>query len=201
MAEVLCFDLEIARAWQIKLWNHQAKMLKGFEIRLATVADAEIIARHRARMFQDMGLVPDHLFESYRIQCEARLREQLVSGEYIGWLAHPIALPDKVVAGVGVQLRRVLPHPVGEPGGEIAIAEGRHAIVINVFTEPVWRRRGLATCLMERIIDWARAERLDRLVLHASDEGRVVYERLGFIQTNEMRFKDRLDIPEVERGC
>ena len=54
---------------------------------------------------------------------------------------------------------------------------------------------------MERLIDWARAERLDRLVLHASDEGRVVYERLGFVQTNEMRFKDRLDILEVGQGC
>ena len=54
---------------------------------------------------------------------------------------------------------------------------------------------------MEHIIAWARAERLDRLVLHASDEGRALYERLGFIQTNEMRFKDRLDIPEVGQGC
>ena len=176
-------------------------MLNAFEIRLATVADAEIIARHRVRMFHEMGLIPDHLFESYRTQCETRLGEQLVSGEYIGWLAHPVALADKIVAGVGVQLRRVLPHPVGEPGGEIVIAEGRHAIVINVFTEPAWRRCGLATLLMKRLIAWARAERLDRLVLHTSDEGRVVYERLGFIQTNEMRFKDRLDIPEVEQGC
>ena len=105
------------------------------------------------------------------------------------------------MAGVGVQLRRVLPHPVGEPGGEIAIAEGRHAIVINVFTEPDWRRRGLATLLMKQIIGWARAERLNRLVLHASDEGRAVYERLGFIQTNEMRFKDWLDVPEIGQGC
>jgi GNAT superfamily N-acetyltransferase len=168
-----------------------------FDIRLANVSDAAVIGWQRARMFQEMGLVPESLFDSYRTQCEARLREQLVSGEYIGWLAHPVLLPDKIVAGVGVQLRRTLPHPVGEPGDEIAIAEGRHAIVINVFTEPDCRRRGLATFLMERLIAWARTERLDRLVLHASDEGRVVYERLGFIQTNEMRFKDRLDVPEI----
>jgi GNAT superfamily N-acetyltransferase len=75
------------------------------------------------------------------------------------------------------------------------IAEGRHAIVLNVWTEPNWRRRGLATLLIEEILAWARTERLDRLVLHASDEGRSVYERLGFIQTNEMRFKDRLNLP------
>ena len=172
-----------------------------FEIRLADVSDAALIASHRGRMFQEMGLVPESLFETYRSRCETRIREMLQSGEYIGWLAWPNEFRNKIVAGVGVQLRRTLPHPVGEPGGEIAIAEGRHAIVINVFTEPDWRRRGLATFLMERLIDWARAERLDRLVLHASDEGRVVYERLGFVQTNEMRFKDRLDILEVGQGC
>jgi GNAT superfamily N-acetyltransferase len=171
-----------------------------FEIRLAEVSDAALIASHRAGMFQEMGLVPESLFETYRARCEARILEMLQSGEYIGWLARPNEWHDTIVAGVGVQLRRVLPHPVGEPGGEIAIAEGHHAIVINVFTEPDWRRRGLATLLMKQIIDWARAERLDRLVLHASDEGRVVYERLGFIQTNEMRFKDRLDIPEIGQG-
>jgi len=49
---------------------------------------------------------------------------------------------------------------------------------------------------MEQIIAWARAERLDRLVLHASDEGRGLYAKMGFIQTNEMRFKDRFDIPQ-----
>ena len=71
----------------------------------------------------------------------------LQSGEYIGWLAWPNELRNKIVAGVGVQLRDVLPHPVGEPGGEISIGEGRHAIIINVFTEPDWRRRGLAKLL------------------------------------------------------
>ena len=42
--------------------------------------------------------------------------------------------------------------------------------------------------LLERIIEWAKQERLDRLVLHASEKGRNLYERLGFVATNEMRF-------------
>ena len=172
-----------------------------FEIRLAGVSDAALIATQRTRMFQEMGLVPESLFEAYRARCETRIREMLQSGEYIGWLARPDELRDKIVAGAGVQLRNVFPHPVGEPGGEISIGEGRHAIIINVFTEPDWRRRGVAKLLLEQIIAWARAERLDRLVLHASDEGRALYEQMGFIQTNEMRFKDRLDLPEVGQGC
>ncbi len=46
---------------------------------------------------------------------------------------------------------------------------------------------GAAGLLMKEIITWSKDEHLDRLLLHASDEGRSVYERLGFIAGNEMR--------------
>src|SRR5689334_7764636 len=149
-------------------------MAEQFEMRLATVNDAPLIAAQRAQMFYEMEMVPEAMFDRFRLLCETRLRELLGSGEYIGWLAHPNETPNEIVAGAGVQLRRVLPHPVGETLDEIVIAEGRHAIILNVWTEPNWRRRGLATMLMKHILAWARAERLDRLVLHASDEGRLV---------------------------
>lgn len=68
------------------------------------------------------------------------------------------------------------------------VAEGRHAIILNVFTEPQWRRQGVALLLLQRTIDWARAEQIDRLILHASEAGRSLYDRLGFVGTNEMRF-------------
>ena len=89
-----------------------------------------------------------------------------------------------IVGGAGVHLQRVLPHPLNQS----ALAEGRHGVIANVFTEPEWRKRGIAALLLERVIDWARRERLDRLLLHSSDEGRALYERLGFVATNEMRF-------------
>ncbi len=59
---------------------------------------------------------------------------------------------------------------------------------MNVFTEPQWRRRGIAGRLVKEIITWSRNEQIDRLLLHVSDDGRSVYERLGFIAGNEMRF-------------
>jgi hypothetical protein len=46
----------------------------------------------------------------------------------------------------------------------------------------------VAVLLLQGIIGWARAEPLDRLVLHASDAGRSLYARLGFVGTNEMRW-------------
>jgi len=42
---------------------------------------------------------------------------------------------------------------------------------------------------MKKIIAWSREQSLDDLVLHASDDGRGLYEQLGFVLTNEMRFR------------
>jgi GNAT superfamily N-acetyltransferase len=172
-----------------------------FDIRLATAADAALIAWHRARMFQDMGRVPAHLFDKFRAQCEERLRAMFETREYVGWLAQPNEEPNKVIAGAGIPLRMVLPHPFGDSESGFTIADGRQAIIINVFTEPGWRRRGAAKLLLQEIIAWAREERLDSLILHASQDGRTLYEQLGFTASNEMRLpgKEIKAPPETAR--
>jgi hypothetical protein len=38
------------------------------------------------------------------------------------------------------------------------------------------------------VLDALAARGIRRIVLHASEHGRRLYERLGFAQTNEMRF-------------
>jgi GNAT superfamily N-acetyltransferase len=72
--------------------------------------------------------------------------------------------------------------------GETIISDGRQGLIVNVFTEPEWRRRGLARLLMEEILAWSREKGLESLTLHASDDGRALYQQLGFIATDEMRF-------------
>jgi hypothetical protein len=41
---------------------------------------------------------------------------------------------------------------------------------------------------MQAMMEWARAQGFDRLLLHASDAGRPLYRSLGFLPTNEMRW-------------
>lgn len=166
-----------------------------FIIRPATVADAPIIASHRTRMFADMGTLPPELHGDLFEASRQWLETALGTGEYVGWLAADEAQPTVLVAGVGAQRRRVQPHAVVHSDGSHAVGQGRHALVVNVFTEPAWRRRGIAELLMRRLLAWAREERLDRVVLHASAEGRPLYERLGFVPTNEMRLAEDLDGP------
>ena len=59
----------------------------------------------------------------------------------------------------------------------------------QAMLEPEWRRQGIAEQLLTEIINWSKEQKLDRLVLHASEEGRRLYEQLGFVSTNEMRLQ------------
>jgi predicted acetyltransferase len=88
------------------------------------------------------------------------------------------------IGGAGVQLRSILPRPRPETDD---IEFGPEAIVLNVYVEPAFRRRGVADALMRTLLDALAARNIRRIVLHASKEGRRLYEGLGFSPTNEMR--------------
>ena len=49
-----------------------------------------------------------------------------------------------------------------------------------MYTDPEFRRQGIARRLMQTMIDWCRKEGFVRVDLHASDKGRPLYESLGF---------------------
>jgi ribosomal protein S18 acetylase RimI-like enzyme len=57
---------------------------------------------------------------------------------------------------------------------------GTEAYILNVFTRPEARRLGLARALMDRLVQEARAAGVRRIWLRANDEGRPLYEAMGF---------------------
>jgi GNAT superfamily N-acetyltransferase len=65
--------------------------------------------------------------------------------------------------------------------------------ILNVYTCPQSRRKGLARKLTERAIEWCRANRVGTVILHASDAGRPLYQSMGFVPSNEMRLAENLE--------
>ena len=63
----------------------------------------------------------------------------------------------------------------------------RFGYIFGVRVEPEFRGRGLATSLTRDAITFLKSLKCRRIRLHASKMGRPVYERLGFIPTNEMQ--------------
>lgn len=154
------------------------------DIRLATVADIPVIAQHRVRMFEEMKLLSPPEAQTMIDLTVPFLERAIPTGEYVGWLAVDSADPRVVAGGAGLQRRTVLPFPFGGGGG---VGAGREALVINVYTEPAFRRLGLARRMMEALIEWSKARGIERIALHASPDGRPLYESLGFLNTNELR--------------
>jgi GNAT superfamily N-acetyltransferase len=64
-------------------------------------------------------------------------------------------------------------------------------LMVNVYIEPTWRRRGLARALMTTLMQRAKEQGFDRVNLHASKDGHALYVALGFVPTNEMRWRPR----------
>jgi len=133
-------------------------------------------------MFRDMGQLTDDLRGTLVEAARAYFAAAIPDGRYVAWVAE---VEGTVVGGAGVQLRELLPRPA--PGGR-ALVRGPQGLILNVFTERAWRRRGVAAALMRELLGWCRANGIESLVLHASADGRPLYEQLGFTPTNEMRY-------------
>lgn len=167
-------------------------MSDGLVIRTATVADAPVLAEHRAAIFRDMGTLHPDAHAPLVAATTAYFHDAIPSGEYVAFVAVPADAPDRIVAGAGVQFRRRIPRVAA---GVSRLASDWEGLVVNVYTDPTWRRRGVARRLMQRVIDAARERGVGGLVLHASAEGRPLYEGLGFVPTNEMRYTGDLAPP------
>jgi GNAT superfamily N-acetyltransferase len=161
--------------------------LSTFRVRLATPADAAVLARHRVEMFRDMGrLASERVAAELAAAAEPALRDWVAGGTYLGWLAEPAQSPGDVAGGAGLQLRPLLPRP--SPEGTEVIG-GPEAYVLNVFVERAWRRRGVAALLMDHVLAYTRDRGMRVVTLHPSQQGRPLYERLGFKPTTEMRLR------------
>jgi len=156
----------------------------SFRVRAAQPADIDVLAHHRSAMFRDMGQLPPARQDELTAATAAYLRTVLPEGQYLAWVAEDTA-SAQIVGGAGVQLRPILPRP--RPGGGLEL--GPEAIVVNVYVDASWRRRGVAAALMRTLLGALSERGIRRVVLHASAEGRPLYERLGFAPTNEMRLK------------
>jgi GNAT superfamily N-acetyltransferase len=152
--------------------------MTDYLIRPATLDDLETLVHHRVAMFTDMGVTidGDALGRAFR----AWLREAMAPGDYRAWLCEA---GGHVVAGGGISLLRW-------PPGPRSVVGDRLAFVYNVYTEPAYRKRGLARSLMETIHAWCASHGIPAMALNAAGDARRLYESLGYVEApNPMMFK------------
>jgi GNAT superfamily N-acetyltransferase len=149
------------------------------QLRRVGAGDLDIVLHHRREMFREMGFTGEEAFANAELLSREFFGRALSENNYHGWFYEDSS--GEVVAGGGIILVEYHPSPRD--------ARPRRPWVVNVYTSLQWRRRGLARRLMDVMIDWSREQGYSNLFLHASEEGRPLYEALGFAPTNEMRLK------------
>jgi GNAT superfamily N-acetyltransferase len=95
--------------------------------------------------------------------------DALPTGDFVAWIAE---IDGKIVASSGLVLFRRPPH--------LENLSGVEAYIMNMYTMPEWRGKGLAKALLEQLICFAKTSNVRRIWLHATEVGRPLYEKFGF---------------------
>lgn len=148
-------------------------------IRRADMNDLEQIVALRMDFLREAQ--PDSLGSEVEVMELTRqyVAEKLAVGEFLVWFAEE----DGQVIGTSGLLFFHRP-PTFRNTSEL------NAYVLNMYTLPAWRGRGVATTLLEHIISYVKTTSAMRISLHATEMGRPIYGRLGFVDcSSEMVLK------------
>jgi len=146
--------------------------------RRLAVAEIPIAREMRAKMIREMeGKDPDVTHPTWR-----RRYEDFYASRYADDRA-ALFLAEIDGAPVGVAAVYLMTNHRSEIFGY------RSAYVSNVWVEPAWRRRGIASQLTRQTVKWARGRGCEVVRLRSSKAGRAVYAGLGFVTSEEMELR------------
>ena len=152
----------------------RVKTMDAVTIRQATLADLPLLLRYRRAMAEEME-TPDPLAVNRMIAAlEPYLRSAIPEGRWHAWIAEPGGCGSvEIIQWVPGKLDPTL----------------RRAWIHSLYIEPSFRRRGIGRRLTETMVGWCREQGLRWIYLHASEQGRPLYESVGFEPSTEMRLK------------
>ena len=106
-------------------------------------------------------------------------RRHLKDGTFVSWLAVD---GEKIVGTSGMSFVEKPPY--------FSCPNGRIGLLSSMYTDPAYRRRGIARELLGRVVEEARAYGCGSVQITASDMGVLLYSDFGFQKNgNFMQYK------------
>ena len=103
----------------------------------------------------------------------------MADGTFVSWLALD---GEKIVGTSGMSFVEKPPY--------FSYPSGRIGLLSSMYTDPGYRRRGIAKELLQRVVDEARAYGCGAVQITASDMGVLLYTDFGFVKNgNFMQYK------------
>jgi GNAT superfamily N-acetyltransferase len=148
-------------------------------IRRAALDDLDALVQLRLAMLDELLSQDAHTNVQKLAAANRRyFAQKIPDGGYVGWVAEA---GDQIVSTGGLV-------PFEKPPGALNLS-GIEAYVMNVYTIPAWRGRGIATQLVEAMVAYARTTPIRRLWLRATPAGARIYQKAGFTDQIEMELQ------------
>ena len=146
------------------------------DVRRATDADVDAFTAHRLAIFRETQGLADDAAATLAAATRAAFAALLASGSTSLWLAWR---DGAAVGSVALHVFARFPSPTNPCASE--------GYVSHVWVAATCRRQGVGTALLRALLADADARGLRRIRLHATADGRGLYETLGFrLRSNDM---------------
>ncbi len=144
-------------------------------LRQANLQDLEVLVQMRLEILREVGDIKADIDTATLAEATRKyFVKKMPQGEFLAWVAE---VDSQIVATSGLVFLQRPPY-----NGNLL---GLEAYVMNVYTIPAWRGQGIATALLKEIISFVKASEAKRLWLHATEDGKRIYEKLGFVSTTK----------------
>ena len=148
----------------------------NIQYRKMTSADVDTFITMRIKQLQEEGATED-------IDLMPALKDyysrHMADGTFVSWLAVD---GDKIVGTSGMSFVEKPPY--------FSCPTGRIGLLSSMFTDPSYRRMGIAKELLSRVVDEAKKYGCGCVQITASDMGVLLYTDFGFVKNgNFMQYK------------
>lgn len=148
----------------------------------ATIDDLDRLVDTRIEVLRAANQLADDVdMGEIEVQSYRYYNRALRDGTHIAYLVFD---GTKFVGSGGVSFFQVMP-TYHNPSG-------RKAYIMNMYTAPEYRRRGIAYKTLGMLVNDAKDQGITAISLEATNMGRPLYEKYGFVKMNdEMELREQ----------
>ncbi len=145
------------------------------DFRKATIVDLDVLVTTRIEVLRAANkLGSDIDMSEVEQQSRDYYSKALGDGTHTAYLVFD---DDKFIGAGGVSYFRVMP-TYHNPSG-------KKAYIMNMYTAPDYRRQGIAYKTLDLLVQDAKSRGIIAISLEATDMGRPLYEKYGFVKMND----------------
>lgn len=149
-------------------------------IRMAKIDDVDSLVKMKISLFKEFKKdTEDYDWDKYSQTLKCYYNESLLNEKVVAFLAED---NGNTIAISIIYFYDICP--------TLNNLDGKLAMITDMYTVPKYRNKGIGYNLLNNIMEHTKKLGYKKVTLHATDSGRILYEKYGFKdRTGEMSYK------------